>query len=344
MADRDGSNPRQIFRDIRDKHNHYLAWGIDENWIYFVNGTPATSEMDLWRISAAGGTPERLTTQNSDMRDPTPLRNGMVLYIAREHDRSGPWLWSFDLAHKVSHRIAFGLEQYTSLSASSNGERLAVTVSNPTVRLWSIPIRDTIATEADVKPFPPDSRRAVAPRFRGSALYYLASIGLTRRNGKSRLRLITADGTESREIAPELDVEGSEDWSPDGRWIVTGGNDGGGEGLFKIPATGGAPVRLTKTIGRNPVWSPDGSMIAYSGPNVFTLEPLLMIRPDGTLSLGTPREPKPDSHMRSELAKPVKLSRQPLIARVLVSRTRLLQNFFPKILYCLEAFHRAESA
>jgi Tol biopolymer transport system component len=30
------------------------------------------------------------------------------------------------------------------------------------------------------------------------------------------------------------------------------------------------------------VWSPDGSLIAFSGPNVFTLEPILLIRPDGT--------------------------------------------------------------
>ncbi|MBV8809855.1 MAG: PD40 domain-containing protein, partial [Acidobacteriaceae bacterium] len=321
LADSDGLNPRQIFRDLPDKHNHYLASGADQNWIYFVNGTAATFEMDLWRISAAGGKPERLTTQNSDMRDPTPLGKETILYVAKEHDGSGPWLWSFDLSHKVPHRIAFGLEQYTSLSASNDGRRLAVTVANPTVRLWSIPIRDSIITEADVKPFPPDSRRALAPRLRGSALYYLSSIGagdrlwrfeggrssevwgagqsglgeppaispdgtqmavLTRQRGKRRLRLITTDGTESSEIAPELDVEGSADWSPDGRWIVTGGNDGKGERLFKIPVTGGAPVRLTKTIGRNPVWSPDGSMIAYSGPNVFTLEPLLAIRPDGT--------------------------------------------------------------
>jgi Tol biopolymer transport system component len=105
---------------------------------------------------------------------------------------------------------------------------------------------------------------------------------LTRQAGKRRLRLIAADGTESTGIAPEFEVEGSADWSPDGRWIVTGGSDGKGKGLFKIPTTGGVPVRLTNTIGRNPVWSPDGSMIVYSGPNVFTTELLLAIRPDGT--------------------------------------------------------------
>lgn len=320
VADRDGSNPHQLFREQPDRHNHYLAWGADDNWIYFVNGTPATFETDLWRISASGGKPERLTTQNSLMRDPTPIGKGRILYLATQHDRSGPWLWSLDLTQKVSRRIAFGLEQYTSLSSSSDGSRLAVTLAHPTVRLWSVPIRNTIATEADVKPFSPDARRALAPRFRRGVLYYLSSLGggdrlwkfeggrsteiwgaeqalaepaaispdgtrivvLTRRNGQRRLRLLTADGTESSELAPQLEVEGSADWSPDGRWIVTGGNDGRGEGLFKIPASGGAPVRLTKTIGRNPVWSPDGSLIAYSGPNVFTLEPLLIIRPDGT--------------------------------------------------------------
>ena len=40
IADGDGSNPRQIFRDTPDKHNHYLAWGADGKWIYFVHGAP----------------------------------------------------------------------------------------------------------------------------------------------------------------------------------------------------------------------------------------------------------------------------------------------------------------
>ena len=77
-------------------------------------------------------------------------------------------------------------------------------------------------------------------------------------------------------------MDGSADWSPDGNWIVTGGSDRKGPGLFKIPVGGGEPVRLTDTVGRNPVWSPDGSLIAFAGPNVFTLAPLLAVRPDGT--------------------------------------------------------------
>jgi Tol biopolymer transport system component len=321
VADRDGTNKRQIFKDRPDKHNHYLTWSADGGWIYFVHGTQATNEMDLWRIRASGGDPERLTQLNSYMRDPTRLGQGTILYLAHENDGSGPGIWAFDVAHKASRRITFGLENYTSLSASADGRRLAVTVANPEVGIWSVPVRDSVAEESDVKAFPMPSARALTPRFRGNALYYWSSQGIddslcwsaagktaevwrgalrgqqhppaispdgsqiaiiVRHEGKWRLRLITADGAESSTIAPEIDVDGSADWSPDGKWIVAGGNDGKGDGLFKIPAAGGATVRLTSEVGRNPVWSPDGSIIAYSGPNVFTLAPLLAVRPDGT--------------------------------------------------------------
>ena len=327
VIDGDGSTPRQIFRDTPDKHNHYLAWGADGEWIYFVHGTPARNDMDLWRISAVGAKPERLTQLNTDIRDPVVLGHNTILFIAEERNGSGPRIWAFDVARRASRRIAFGVEQYTSLSATADGGRLAVTVANPSARLWSVPIgRPSAAvrgeaTETDVTPFLPGVTRATAPRFRGRTVYYLSSAGggdqvwrfdgvnsaevwgepqngpeeppaispdgrriavATRQGEKRHVRLIAADGSESSVIAPEIDVEGSADWSPDGKWIVTGGNDGKGPGLFRIPMAGGEPLRLTTGVARNPVWSPDGSLIAFAGPNVFTLAPLLAIRPDGT--------------------------------------------------------------
>jgi Tol biopolymer transport system component len=51
--------------------------------------------------------------------------------------------------------------------------------------------------------------------------------------------------------------------------------------LFTVPVDGGQPMRILTGVASNPVWSPDGSMIAYTGPVVGPTGPLLMVRPDG---------------------------------------------------------------
>jgi Tol biopolymer transport system component len=104
-----------------------------------------------------------------------------------------------------------------------------------------------------------------------------------RRGGKLTLHLATAEGNELRPLAESIDVSGAADWSPDGQWIVSGGTDTHGPGLFKIPVGGGMPVRLTTREASNPVWSPAGnSLIVYAGENVGFFAPLLAVRPDGT--------------------------------------------------------------
>jgi hypothetical protein len=133
--------------------------------------------MDLWRIPSAGGEPERLTQHNSDVVDVTPLDQRTVLYVAPAEDRSGPWLWAFDVDSKTTRRLTFGVEKYTSVAASADGQRIVATVANPTASLWSVPILDRMAHEEDVKPFPLPTVRALSPRFGGMSLFYLSSRG-----------------------------------------------------------------------------------------------------------------------------------------------------------------------
>jgi Tol biopolymer transport system component len=109
---------------------------------------------------------------------------------------------------------------------------------------------------------------------------------IVRREGKRRLVIMPADGRGSRTLAPSLDIEGTArqgmaDWSPDGAWIVAGGRDAQGPGLFKIPVDGGEPVRLVTGQAVNPVWSPDGNLIVYAGKFFTGQVELLGVRPDG---------------------------------------------------------------
>jgi Tol biopolymer transport system component len=104
-----------------------------------------------------------------------------------------------------------------------------------------------------------------------------------RRNQKLLWHVLAADGTQLHVLSGDIDSRGTASWSPDGKWIVSGGSDSQGAGLFKIPIDGGLPVRLRSGPALDPVWSPAGNLIVYTGANVFTNVPLAGVRPDGTL-------------------------------------------------------------
>jgi serine/threonine protein kinase/WD40 repeat protein len=321
VADQNGTNQHLILQNEPGLHNHYQVWSQDGHWIYFVRGRPATHEMDLWRIRPDDGGLEQLTHLNTDIGYPTPISERTILFVAHNQDGAGPWLWAFDLRTRTSRRVSSGLEEYTALAATADGRRLAGSVVNPQVNLWSIPITSRVVEEHEVEAFQVPTARSWAPRFGGGSLFYLSSrdgadglwnyrdgkaleiwkgsegalqspvaVSADRsdvafalsRNGKQQMHIMAADGTHLRALSSDVDVRGAASWSPDGKWIVVAGTDNSGLGLFKLPIDGGAPVRIATGPFLDPVWSPRGDLIVYCGPQVFTLAPLLAVHPDGT--------------------------------------------------------------
>ena len=108
---------RALLPSERGVHCHFPLWSPDGAFIYFVQGFPP-DEMDIWRIRSTGGSPERITSHNSRVAHPTFLDPRTLLYTSREADGSGPWLYGIDVERRVPHRISFGVEQYTSISAT----------------------------------------------------------------------------------------------------------------------------------------------------------------------------------------------------------------------------------
>jgi len=319
VADRDGTNARQLHIDQPGNHNHYPTWSPDGEWIYFANFRRNFSDADLWRIAATGGPPERLTGRTGSLGFPTPIDERTVLYVAEDADGGGPWLWTLDVETKATSRISFGLERYTSIAASADHRRLVAAVASPVANLWSVPVLDRLASEADVRPRPVPTERALAPRMSAAALYYLSSLGggdglwrvengtaveiwsgsegalreppaisadgkrvavIQRRDGRQSLLVLDADGSQRRVVTSAIDIRGAVSWSPDGKWIAAGGVAADGSGLFKIPLDGAAPVRLAE-LGINPVWSPSGELIVYAKNNVGGNTPIGAVTPAG---------------------------------------------------------------
>ena len=322
VGDRTGLDAKQIFVDPSvGGHNHHQAWSPDGRWIYFARGIQDVGQLDLWRIAASGGQPERLTYHNAYVGFPTPIGERTVLYIAQDHGSSGPWLWVLDTYSRATHRVAYGAEQYLSIASSADHRRLVASVANPSASLWTVPILDRPAEDADVTPMPLPTVRALAPRLAGRSLFYLSSQGtgdglwrfedgkaveilkgsdealfeppavsadgrrlavILKRDGKLRLHVLSADGGDLQSLAQPIDIRGAVCWSPDGKWNVAGGIDDRGLGLFKIPLDHGAPVRLITGTARDPVWSSSLDLIVFTGANVSVDAPLLATRPDGT--------------------------------------------------------------
>ena len=352
IADAAGRNARAIPIEWSDadraSHNHNMVWSPDNRYIYFVHGVvndwnQPTDVMDVWRVAPSGGRPERLTYLNTSVTFLAMLDDDTLLFVAPDENGYGSWLWSLDVSDvrrdgwwrrgpRQPRRIATGLEQYTSVSASRSSGRLVVTRANPAAALWTVPIfDDRRAAEADVTPMPLQLERGLAPRYARHAaaplLFFLSSPGtgdrvwafgsvpfqvtagaegplvetpapspdgtrvaiVVKDGARRHLAVMNQNGQGSQSFAPQIDIRGAADWSPDGRTIAVAGRDAQGDGLFLLSAQGQMLRRLVSGPALDPAWSPDGDFILYSG--VFSGgsakargagAPLLATRPDGT--------------------------------------------------------------
>ena len=278
-----------FFREGR--HTHNPVWSPDGEWIYFVHGTGPTGRMDVWRVKPSGASPEQLTARHADVNFLAPLDLRTLLYVARGEDWSGPWLWALDVESKVTRRVTVGLEQYTSVSASRDGRRVVAAVAKPTASLWRIPLNDRAGdVDAQPFPVPTERALAprhsgaslfylsLSTRGTGDGLWrfhngevFEVTKGadnvlseppvvspdgtrvaiVARQLGTRQLAIMSADGTNSRTLAPSIEIhgvvgQGAADWSPDGSWLVAAGSDATAPGLFRIPVDGSAPVRLVE--------------------------------------------------------------------------------------------------
>jgi Tol biopolymer transport system component len=265
----------------------------------------ATFAMDIWRVRPSGDDPEQLTHVAAPLNFLTWVDQRTLLFVMREDRGPTTTLWTFDIPSRQAYRLLAGVEEYRSLSASRDGHRLVATVARPSTTLSRVPlVSGRLAERRDVQRVQTGTE-AHAPRFGRSSLFFLSRRGsgdglwqwqdghsterwrgsddplagpvavapdersaavLVRRGARARLAVVALDGSGLRTLSPSLTPDGTADWSPDGRWIVTSGSAAGATGLFKVPVADGVPVQLVSDGGTNPIWSPDGQLIAYLGP------------------------------------------------------------------------------
>lgn len=309
---------QQIFAASAGLHGHFPVWSPDGAFIYFVHGS-LPDAMDIWRIRSTGGAAERVTYHNARVSHPVLLNPRTLMYLATDRDDSGPWLHSLDVKRGLPHRVSAGLERYTSLAASADGRRLVATLANPKSTLWRLPIADTPAEALPATAISLTTGPGFSPRLGPGYLLYASSKGTgdgiwklangaatelwsapqarviggpeiardaqsiafsVEQRGKTLLYVMKADGTGARVVAESLDLRGAPAWAADGQSIASAANVDGTPHLFRI-ALDGVAVPLVKEYAIDPVWSPRGDFLVYSGADVGTTFPVKAVTAAG---------------------------------------------------------------
>ena len=271
IADRNGSNPRQIFVAPPGVHGHYLTWSPDGRFIYFVRGILPTEEMDIWRIpvsqSEAAAAPERITSHNARVAYPSWLDARTLIYSATAEDGSGQWLYALDVDHRIPHRVSSGIaEQYLSVGVSqARPRRVVATIATPSASLWTVPISDRVQTEAAATRVPAPNAHALGPRFATGNPGFLAFLsskggaaGLWKLEGGAPLELWR--GEDGGVVAPPA-------ISPDGRQICFSYRTQGAAGLYVMNANGTNVRTLAADsfdVRGTASWSPNGKWVAVA--------------------------------------------------------------------------------
>lgn len=309
---------RRIYVAPAGVHCHFPLWSPDEAFIYFVRGVPP-DDWDIWRVQASGSRLERLTTHNARVSYPVMIDKRTLLYLATDADGSGPWMYALDVERRISGRVSSGLESYTSLGASADGARLIVTIANPHMTIWRMPVTEDHGSTAASGPSLVMAN-GVAPRLGADSLLFVSSRGgkqgiWSLSHGTSReiwssarariiggpslssdrrhvafavedgdtraLYVMGADGSDVRVLAESLALRGSPGWAPDGRSIIAAVVREGQPRLTRIFLNGDPPLPFVSEYSIDPVWSPDGRFLVYSGADVGTTFPLRAAAADG---------------------------------------------------------------
>jgi dipeptidyl aminopeptidase/acylaminoacyl peptidase len=261
----------------------------DGNWIAYQlaqedAGKNATIA-NLWLVSWDGTRNRQLTRGEHDSQPAWSPDGRHLGFLASRQDSEASQLWLLDMNGGEARRITDVPEGVESYRWSPDGRKLVLIVRDPR------PGKDSTDPDSTTEGAPATPEPIVVDRwhFKDDYVGYL---------DRRRTHLYVHDletGQLAQVTSGDFDDQDPA-WSPDGKRLAFARN-GGPEidllqnlDVFVVDAEPGAqPQQLTRFPGRDmgPVWSPDGSRIAFlrgGDPkySMYTHDRLAVIAPDGS--------------------------------------------------------------
>jgi Tol biopolymer transport system component/DNA-binding winged helix-turn-helix (wHTH) protein len=262
LAPAAGGEPRRITHD--NAYIRSLAWTADGREIIFSSRRDGSSS--LWRVSASGGTPQRLTVTGYSYSSLAISRKGDCLAYTQSTTDINIWRMGLPTSSgqgQASTRLVSSAILDHNPQYSPDGKRI-VFASNRSgaYEIWmcgsegedQVQLTNFGGPMTGSPQWSPDGRHIVFD---------------SRPEGNADIFVISAEGGKPRRLTFDSAEDVVPQWSRDGRWIYFGSNRNGGLQVWKMPAEGVQATQLTKQGGFEGVESPDGRLFYYSkGRNI----------------------------------------------------------------------------
>ncbi len=252
---------------------HYPVWSPD--WTAdgreVIYSSTRAGRASLWRVPVAGGEPEALPGAGWEMRWPTVSRRGGMLAFNESYDDTNILrLEAPPPSHSAVRRegepgsgapvsLIVSKRMDHSPQVSPDGKKIVfVSDRSGSMEIWVCdrdggnPLQVTRMGQAEsgTPRWSPDSQRLVFD---------------ARPDQNGDLFVVNAAGGAPQRLSAEASQDVVPSWSRDGQWIYFGSTRGGDFQIWKMPASGGAAVQVTRRGGFEAFEAPDGNLIYSKG-------------------------------------------------------------------------------
>lgn len=230
------------------------AWMKDGRGLVMLGADAETSVTQIWYVSYPGGEVRRVTNDLDDYKDLSLTSDSEVIAAVQSDTHANVWLVPEADAERARQLTSGNYDGIYGLAWMQDGRLIHTSLSNGMQNLWVTDQANGSQTQLSESA---GNNRSVAVSPDGRFVVY----SMTSNNQQQHLWRIETSGGRPQQLTNGV-RDDNPAFSPDGQWVIYRSYINGNPNLFKIPAGGGQPLRLTEKISGPPAVSPDGKLIA----------------------------------------------------------------------------------
>jgi Tol biopolymer transport system component/DNA-binding winged helix-turn-helix (wHTH) protein len=253
-----GGTPKQITFDHADIQG--IAWTPESRELIF--GSSRQGNENLWRISAQGGTPQRLPIAGATwaVRPAISRKGNRLAYTSITYSSA-----IFRASVTPDHKVGKPLERFISSTGLEEGPQYSPDGKYVVFQSTRTGYHEIWRANADGSN--PIQLTHFERNLTGTPRWSPDSKQISfdsRPQGHSHVFVINAEGGQPRQVTQGDSENGVASWSVDGKWIYFASNRGGDWQVWKMTPHGDNVTQITYKGGFTPLSSPDGKYLYYA--------------------------------------------------------------------------------